>query len=157
MDRLQHDLVVSEFGDWSFELDEGTLPGAPGGRHANQRATAFAEAAAPDIPAEIGRMMLWSYALMMAALFLFFATSVEASMMVVISAGYTAIYLGVPAILIAGEGRSGGRSMADFLSKGLVIATGHIGGREAAAQILLIPVAITIAIIAIGTAARLIL
>lgn len=116
-----------------------------------------AEAGAPDIPAAVGKMILWSYALMMASLLLFFGTSVEAAMMAIICALYTAIYLGVPAALLVVERRSGGRTLDDFLARGLTTATGPIACAEALAQILLIPAAITAEIVIIGSAAALIL
>jgi hypothetical protein len=157
MDQFSHDQTGLECNHVHDGSDEGLGRNRFGERGSKHNTLVQAEAAAPDVPAKIGRLILWVYSVMMLALFLFFGTSIEASMMVIISAAYTAIYFGVPAILIAREGRSGGRSMADFLSGGIELATGHIAGREAAVQMLLIPVAITTAIVVIGTVAAFIL
>ena len=153
MDSLYHSLDTLDADIWPV-FD--TPPSAPGFA-ASARAAIFGEAAAPDIPASVGRMILAAYAMMMAALLLFFTGSVEALMLVVISTLYTVIYLAVPTTFLIAERRSGGRSMADFLAHGLDSATGHIEGREALLQILLIPAAIIVAILMLGTAAAIIL
>ncbi|WP_133175413.1 hypothetical protein [Sphingomonas oleivorans] len=113
------------------------------------------EAAAADMPAAIGYMILAVYGLMMAALVAFFTDGVEATMMVAISVIYTAIYFSVPSSFLRVEGRSGQMPLREFLRDGLSTWTGRIGGCEAILQILLIPAAITVALAAIGLLARL--
>lgn len=153
MDSLHYSLDTLDADIWPVFDAPPSASAFP----ASPRAAIFGEAAAPDIPASVGRMILAAYAMMMAALLLFFTGSVEALMMVVISAIYTAIYLAVPTTFLIAEGRSGGRPMADFLAHGLDTATGHIEGREALLQILLIPAAIIVAILVLGSAAAIIL
>jgi hypothetical protein len=108
------------------------------------------EAAAPDVPAAVGWMILGVYALIISAFLLLFARDMEASLMVAIGAVYFTVYLGVPAVVFRTEARSGAIDLKRFLRDGLDTWTGHVGGYEAIVQILLIPVALTVAITTIG-------
>lgn len=152
MDSLHSDIDTLDADIWPV-FDAPVVTDAA----ASIRRIRFGEAAAPDIPASVGRMILAAYAMMMAGLLLFFTGSLEATMMVVISIVYTAIYLAVPAIVLIVERRSGGRTMGDFFARGLDCWTGHIEGREALLQMLLIPAALITAILVIGIAAAIIL
>jgi len=114
------------------------------------RAAVMGEAAAPDVPGSVGLMILGVYALIMAAFLVLFARDTEAGLMVAISGVYFTVYLAVPAIFFRTEGRSGDIDLQRFLKDGLDTWTGHVGGHEAIVQILLIPVALAIAITAIG-------
>lgn len=114
------------------------------------RAEMMGEAAAPDVPAAVGWMILGVYALIMSSFLLLFARDMEAGLMVAISGVYFTVYLGVPATLFRTEGRSRDVDLKRFLKDGLHTWTGHVGGYEAIVQILLIPVALTIAITTIG-------
>lgn len=153
MDSLHHSLDTLDADIWP--IFDAPAPIAEIG--APVREPVFGEAAAPDIPASVGRMILATYAMMMAGLLIFFTGSLEALMMVIISTIYTTIYFAVPTSFLIAEGRSGGRTMSDFLARGLDSATGHIEGREALLQILLIPAAIIVAILMLGIAATIIL
>ena len=110
----------------------------------------MSEAAAPDVPAAVGAMIVSVYALMMLGFFVGFARGADATMMVIISALYTAIYLAVPAVLLKVEGASGQIGFQRFMRVGLQTWTGHLSGGEALVQMLLIPGAISIAILSIG-------
>jgi len=114
------------------------------------RTDAMGEAAAPDVPAAVGWMILGVYALIMSSFLLLFARDMEAGLMVAISGVYFTVYLGVPAVFFRTEARSGDVDLKRFLKDGINTWTGHVGGAEAIVQILLIPVALTIAITAIG-------
>jgi len=114
------------------------------------RTTMMGEAAAPDVPTAVGWMLLGSYALIMAAFLVLFARDIEAGLMVAISGVYFSVYLGVPAVFFRTEARSGVIDLKRFLRDGLDTWTGHVGGYEAIVQILLIPVALIIAVTAIG-------
>ena len=114
------------------------------------RTAVMGEAAAPDVPAAVGMMILGVYALILAAFVALFARDTEAGLMVAIGAVYFMIYLAVPATFFRTEGRSGDIDLRRFLKDGLHTWTGHVGGLEAIVQILLIPVALAIAITAIG-------
>lgn len=112
------------------------------------------EAAAPDLPREIGLMILGSYGAIMAAFIALFMRSADAAMMVVISALYVAMYLSVPAIFLRTESRSGRLDMPRFMANGIETWTGHVDGRAAIIQILSIPLTIAGAVTAIGIVFR---
>ena len=114
------------------------------------RAAVMGEAAAPDVPAAVGWMILGVYALIMAVFLTLFARDTEAGLMVAVSGVYFTVYLGVPAAFFRAEARSGDIDLKRFLRDGLNTWTGHVSGIEAIVQILLIPVALTIALTAIG-------
>jgi hypothetical protein len=123
-----------------------------------KRQARFGEAAAPDVPAAVGWMIVASFAAVMAAFLLLYTGSRTSTMMVTISIVYTIVYLTVPVIFLRIEPHRGRQiQMADFLEKGLDTWTGHVGGREAIVQFLTIPVCILVAILAIGIAAAIIL
>ncbi|MGX4804874.1 hypothetical protein [Bradyrhizobium guangdongense] len=114
------------------------------------RTSTMGEAAAPDVPAAVGWMILGVYALIMSSFLLLFARDMEAGLMVAVSGVYFTVYLGVPAVFFRTEARSGNIDLKRFLRDGLQTWTGHVGGFEAIVQILMIPVALTVAITAIG-------
>lgn len=114
------------------------------------RTDVMGEAAAPDVPAAVGWMILGIYALIMSSFLLLFARDMEAGLMVAVSGAYFTVYLGVPAVFFRTEARSGDVDLKRFLKDGLQTWTGHVGGYEAIIQIMLIPVALTIAVTAIG-------
>ena len=114
------------------------------------RAAIMGEAAAPDVPAAVGWMILGVYALIMSSFLLLFARDMEAGLMVAISGVYFTVYMAVPATFFRTEARSGDIDLGRFLRDGLDTWTGHVGGHEAIVQILLIPVALLTAITAIG-------
>lgn len=114
------------------------------------RTETMGEAAAPDVPAAVGWMILGVYALIMSSFLLLFARDMEAGLMVAVSGVYFTVYLGVPTVFFRTEARSGDIDLKRFLRDGLQTWTGHVGGFEAIVQMLLIPVALTVAITAIG-------
>lgn len=114
------------------------------------RADVMGEAAAPDVPAAVGWMILGAYAMIIASFLLLFARDMEAGLMVAISGVYFTVYLGVPAVVFRTEARSGDVDLRHFLRHGVNTWTGHVDGYEAIVQILLIPSAVLIAITAIG-------
>ena len=114
------------------------------------RAAVMGEAAAPDVPAAVGWMILGVYTLIMAVFLILFARDTEAGLMVAVSGVYFTVYLGVPAAFFRAEARGGDIDLKRFLRDGLNTWTGHVEGLEAIVQILLIPIALTIALTAIG-------
>ncbi|HVV41956.1 MAG TPA: hypothetical protein VHC94_12915 [Nitrobacter sp.] len=113
------------------------------------RTETMGEAAAPDVPAAVGWMILGVYALIMSSFLLLFARDMEVGLMVAISGVYFTVYLGVPAVFFRTEARSGHVDLKRFLKDRLHTWTGHVGGAEAIVQILLIPVAVAITAIGI--------
>ena len=68
-----------------------------------------------------------------------------------ISAFYLAMFFGVPAVFLGVEHeRSRRPSLAEFLERGIDTATGRLGGRGALVQMLIVPVLLAFAILAMG-------
>lgn len=114
--------------------------------------------AVPDLPKAAGTAMLGAYGGLMGAFVLTLASGGEATFMIAISIFYVAMYLGVPILFLRTE-RPGGRrpTLTQFLESGMETATGHISGVGALTQMLIVPLLLTLAVLAIGTAALIIL
>ena len=70
---------------------------------------------------------------------------------VVIAAFYLAMLFAIPAIFFRIEGDTSRRpDLSVFLERGMHTATGHISGKGALAQMLVVPVLLTFAILAMG-------
>ena len=114
--------------------------------------------AVPDMPAAIGRAIVGIYIGIVVAFALTMAKGGQASFMVAISAFYVAIFLAVPRLFLAVEAdRSQRPSWREFLSRGMNTHTGHMSGRAALLQILIVPVLLLTAISAMGLTALLVL
>jgi hypothetical protein len=114
------------------------------------------EAAAPDVPAGVGAAIAAAYGLMMVGFLTFFVGSADNLLALGVDAVYLAMFLGVPALMFGIEHRSRRITWFQFLNKGLVTWTGHVGGREAVAQILTIPFTIAAGIFGVGLIAHLV-
>jgi ABC-type amino acid transport system permease subunit len=112
----------------------------------------------PDMPVEIGRAIVGIYVAIVIAFALTMAKGGQASFMIAISAFYVAMFLGVPRLFLAVEGdRSRRPSWREFLSRGMNTHTGHMSGRAALLQILIVPVLLLTAISAMGLTALMVL
>lgn len=108
-------------------------------------------AAAPDIPAGVGRLIVAAYVGLVLALFAFFTGSFLAAMVVTIAAGFVAIFFAVPRIFFALEPDQGRRpSLGDFFYDGVQTLTGHCKGKDALVQMLIVPVLLTLGLLAMG-------
>lgn len=107
--------------------------------------------AASDVPVGVGGLIVSAYVALVLALFAFFAGSALAAMVVAIAAGFVAIFFAVPRIFFALEPDAGQRpNLGSFLYDGLQTFTGHCGGRDALIQMLIVPVLLTLGLIAMG-------
>ena len=98
----------------------------------HQRLDFRATPAAPDVPAAVGGLIAASYAGLIAALFVI-------------------AFFTVPRIFFAVERDSGVRaSFDDFLNKGMDTLTGHNSGKAALVQMLVVPVMLTLGVLAMG-------
>jgi hypothetical protein len=112
------------------------------------------EAAAPDMPAAAGKALVAVYAGLMGAFVLTMTRGGEATFVIAISCFYVAMFLGVPALFLRVEQRPAKPpNISDFLTNGINTATGRISGAGALTQMLIVPVLLTVAILAIGTIA----
>jgi hypothetical protein len=130
----------------------GLAPGAP--LQELEQGLARPEAAAPDMPAAAGKALVAVYAGLMGAFLLTMTRGGEAAFVIAISCFYVAMFVGVPALFLRVEQRQAKPpSISDFLTNGMDTATGRISGAGALTQMLIVPVLLTVAILAIGTIA----
>ena len=110
-----------------------------------------ATAAAPDVPAAVGGMIAASYAGLIVALAVATVGSAESLFVIVIAALFVTTFFTVPRIFFAVERDSGARaSFDDFLRKGMTTFTGHNSGKAALVQMLIVPVLLTLGVLAMG-------
>jgi len=108
-------------------------------------------AAAPDIPAGVGRLIVAAYVGLVLALFAFFTGSFLAAMSVTIAAGFVTIFFAIPRIFFKLEpGQSQRPRLADFWYDGVQTLTGHCKGKDALVQMLIVPVLLTFGLLAMG-------
>jgi hypothetical protein len=107
--------------------------------------------AAPDIAPGVGRLIVASYVSLVLVLFTFFTGSLSAMFAVTIAAGFVAIFFAVPRIFFSVEPEAGRQpSLPEFVEKGVNTLTGHSSGRDALLQMLIVPVLLTLGLLAMG-------
>lgn len=107
--------------------------------------------AVPDVAASVGRLIVAAYATLIGVFFAFFTGSALALFSVVIAAGFVTIFFVVPRIILGIEPDSSQRpSFPIFLDRGLETLTGHSTGRDALVQMLIVPVLLTLGLLAMG-------
>ena len=110
--------------------------------------------AAQDVPAAVGGMLAAAYAALIGAFALATAGSAESIYVITISALFVVAFFTVPCIFLRVEPKVGSRTSFDrFLRDGLVTFTGHCTASAALVQMLIVPVSLTFAVLAIGIAA----
>ena len=109
--------------------------------------------AAPDVPAAVGAMIAASYAGLIVALAVATVGSAESIFVIVIAALFVIAFFTIPRIFFSVERDSGIRaSLDDFLRNGMNTYTGHNSGKAALIQMLIIPIMLTFAVLAMGIA-----
>ena len=107
--------------------------------------------AAPDVPAAVGGMIAASYAGLIVALAVSTAGSGQSSFVIAIAALFVIVFFTVPRIFFAVEPDSGVRTSFDtFLRNGMDTFTGHNSGTAALVQMLIVPLLLTLAVLAMG-------
>ena len=142
---------------WPGTLDRLIVitPAAPSDVQPEEpEAKAASTPAAPDVAAGVGRLIVAAYAGLLLVFFTFFTGSALAMMMVTIAAGFVGIFFAVPRIFFAVEPDSGLRrpSFGDFMYRGIDTLTGHSSGADALIQMLIVPVLLTLGLLAMGIA-----
>jgi hypothetical protein len=109
--------------------------------------------AAPDVPAAVGAMVFAAYLSLIGAFALATAGSAESIFVITISALFVVTYFTVPRIFLGLEPKGGDRpGLAHFMQNGMHTLTGHCSGRDALVQMLIVPVLLTFAALAMGVA-----
>lgn len=107
--------------------------------------------AAPDVPAVVGRLIAASYAGLIVALGVATAASAESIFVIVIAGLFVIAFFSVPRIFFAVERDSGVRaSLDDFLRNGMHTFTGRNSGKAALVQMLIVPIMLTLGVLAMG-------
>ena len=108
--------------------------------------------AAPDVPAAVGGLIAASYAALIAALAWATAGSGSSIFAIAIAAFFVVVFFTVPRVFFAIEPSTGRRVSFDrFLGQGLDTLTGHNSGKAVLVQMLVVPISLTLGILAIGT------
>ena len=111
--------------------------------------------AAPDIAAGVGGLIAGSYAALLLVFFAFFAGSFTALFVITICAGFVAVYFTIPYIFFSIEPDETRRpSLSTFVRKGMETLTGHSSGRDALVQMMVVPVLLTLGLLAMGIAGK---
>lgn len=112
-----------------------------------------AEAAAPDVPAAVGKLIVGAYVGLIAAFALATTGSRDSAFVIAICAVFLAAFFAVPWLFLRTEPKSGARPTLDrFMREGLVTMTGHTSGKDALVQMLIVPVFLTLGVLAMGIA-----
>jgi hypothetical protein len=116
-----------------------------------------AEPAAPDVPASVGAMLFAAYLALIGALAIATSGPGESRMVLVIAGLFVVAFFAVPHFIFAQEPKSGRRPDLDrFLATGMRTFTGDCTGGAALVQMFLVPVALTIGMLAIAVVIALI-
>ena len=109
--------------------------------------------AAPDVAAGVGGLIVAAYAALILVFFAFFTGSATALFAVTIAAGFAIAFFSVPRLFFAVEPDPGRRpSLSVFMYRGLDTLTGHSSGKDALVQMLIVPVLLTLGLLAMGIA-----
>ena len=109
--------------------------------------------AASNVPAAVGGLIVASYAGLIAALAIATVGSAESIFVLVIAALFVVVFFTVPRIFFAVERDSCVRaSFDDFLNNGMDTLTGHNSGKAALVQMLVVPIMLTLGVLAMGIA-----
>ena len=131
-------------------------PGRPTADQDSARAVAaFAPTpAAPDMPAAVGGILFAAYAALIGAFAVATAASAYSIYMITISALFVVTFFTVPRIFFGIEPKAARRpSFSRFMHNGVQTLTGHSSGKDALVQMLIVPVFLTFAALAMGVAA----
>ena len=110
-----------------------------------------AEAATPDVPAAIGGMLFAAYVALIGALAIATSGPGESRLVLTIAGLFVVAFFAVPHFILAQEPQEGRRpALSRFLATGMSTFTGHCSGRAALVQMFIVPVALTLGILAIG-------
>lgn len=116
------------------------------------------ETSVPDMPHAVGRLIVAVYATLIGVLALTMARNASTAFVIAIDVVFVIAFLSVPAIFLGIEGDPAKRpSLARFLEDGMSTATGYLSGSGALVQILVVPVLLSLGLLAIGIAGLIIL
>jgi hypothetical protein len=113
--------------------------------------------AVPDVPVGVGRLIVASYVAMVVAFAIGLGGDRDVNFALIIVSLFVVVYFTLPRILLGVAPETGVRpSLKRFMSEGMMTCTGWTGGKAALVQILIVPVCLTIAAIAMMVVTRMI-
>ena len=105
----------------------------------------------PDIPSSVGVMIVASYIMLLGSFAVTMVGSRSTALALSICFFFLGMYLLIPAIFLRIESRQLRRpSLSSFMEIGMQTYAGHMSGKDALAQILVVPVLLTGAAIVMG-------
>ena len=111
-----------------------------------------------DVPAAVGGLIVASYAGLIGAFAVATVGSAHSWYMITISALFVVAFFTVPRIFLGIEPKQGARPDFDrFMAEGMQTLTGHSSGGAALVQMLIVPVSLTLAMLAIAVAVSVIM
>lgn len=111
-----------------------------------------------DVPASVGGMIVMSYAALIGAFAIATVGSAHSWYMITISALFIVAFFTVPRIFLGIEPKQGPRPDFDrFMAEGMQTLTGHCSGGAALVQMLIVPVSLTLGILAMAVAVSFVL
>jgi hypothetical protein len=117
-----------------------------------------AMAAAPDVPAAVGKLIIASYVVLLAAFAMATIASSYSIYTMVICAITLAAYFTVPWLFFTQERAEGLRpTLESFMEDGMETMTGHSTGGAALVQMMIVPVSLTLGVVVMGIAAAIIM
>lgn len=111
----------------------------------------------PDVPGAVGGLIAASYFALLGALFLATAGSAHSIFMIAIAVFFAIMFFAVPRVFLGIEPATARPSLMRFMDEGLRTYTGHCSGSAALVQMLVVPVALTFGVLAIGVVAAFVL
>ena len=109
------------------------------------------ERAVPDVPALVGIMIAASYLLIIILFAVTIANVGAGPFIIAIDLAFLAAFLAVPVIFLKQEADPARRpTFGRFLSQGMQTYTGHVSGKGALTQMLVVPLLLAFAVLAIG-------
>jgi hypothetical protein len=112
----------------------------------------------PDVPAAAGGLIVAAYVGLIAAFAVAMTGSGRSIFALAICGVFLAAFFAVPRIFLGLEPAAGRRPTLDrFLRDGMATMTGRSSGRDALIQMLIVPVMLTLGVIAMGIAAAILL
>lgn len=115
-------------------------------------------AAAPDVPAVVGKMLIGAYGGLLSAFTIAMVGSAHSIFAIVIAAVFMVAFFTVPILFLKEEPGSGANPSFDrFMRDGMSTLTGKSSGKDALVQMLIVPVFLTCAALAMGVTAAIVM
>ena len=152
---MRHERIAeAEIAAWPRTLETIAPTFPEGGEFAvamEQALPVRPAAAAPDVAAGVGGLIVASYVSLILVFFAFFAGSLESVFVISIAALFLAVFFTVPRLFFKFELDDTRRpSLPAFMERGLETLTGHSSGRDAIIQMIIVPVLLTLGLLAMG-------